>query len=138
MQDKIDIVKAAAIIIVDKKILVTRTKGKTFFVAPGGKLEAGESFEDCLVRELKEELNILVDKKDLEFFKKSYSTAIGTDGKNLEMAMYYVNKWVGEIVASSEIEELLWLESGGVKNIQLGSIFTHDVIPYLKDKNLID
>ena len=50
----------AAIIIKDNKIFVTQ-RGYGFFKGqrefPGGKIEKGESKEECLIREIKEELN---------------------------------------------------------------------------------
>ena len=49
----------------DKILLVKHRKGnKMYWVLPGGRLEYGESFETCAIRELKEEtgLVIVVDK----------------------------------------------------------------------------
>ena len=50
----------AAIIIKDNRIFVTQ-RGYGFFKGqwefPGGKIEEGESKEECLIREIKEELN---------------------------------------------------------------------------------
>ena len=53
-----DIHKASGILLQDRKVLVTRSRGKENFVHPGGKLEQGETPKQALVRELKEELNI--------------------------------------------------------------------------------
>lgn len=49
-----------AIVIRDYKIaLIERWKnGRHYFVLPGGRLEPGENAEQCVVREIKEELNI--------------------------------------------------------------------------------
>ncbi len=43
MNQQYDIHKAAGIIIRDKKLLVERSKGKEFFIAPGGTIEEGET-----------------------------------------------------------------------------------------------
>ena len=59
------IIRVAAALVFDAgRLLITRRPaGKHlggFWEFPGGKLEAGESFQDCLKRELREELGIQV------------------------------------------------------------------------------
>lgn len=57
-------VVTAALIEKDKRVLITRRKADTpqplKWEFPGGKLEFGESPEHCLLREIKEELNVIV------------------------------------------------------------------------------
>ncbi len=63
----------AAVIRNDGKILITQRsmfdKLALKWEFPGGKIEAGETAEECLVREIKEELNI--DIKIDKFFMKN-------------------------------------------------------------------
>lgn len=40
------------------EVLLIKRKGKDKWETPGGKLEAGESFKECLIREIKEETNV--------------------------------------------------------------------------------
>jgi 8-oxo-dGTP diphosphatase len=58
------IVVAAAVVERDSRYLVTRrlrgTHLEGFWEFPGGKCETGESHEDCLVREIREELGCAV------------------------------------------------------------------------------
>lgn len=53
---------AAGVILRDGRYLITRREAGThlegFWEFPGGKCEAGESLEDCLRRELREELGV--------------------------------------------------------------------------------
>ncbi|CRZ34039.1 8-oxo-dGTP diphosphatase [Herbinix hemicellulosilytica] len=59
----------AAVIIENGKILIAQRKesqklaGKWEF--PGGKVEAGETLRECLIREIKEELGITIEVDDL-------------------------------------------------------------------------
>ncbi len=64
---KIVIVAACALVDADNRILLAqRPEGKSmagFWEFPGGKIEANETPEDCLIRELSEELGITVKKR---------------------------------------------------------------------------
>ena len=135
---KFDIVKSAGVIIENKKLLLTRTRGKSFFIAPGGKLEAGETATQSLVRELKEELNVDVLETDLQDLGTFRMPAIGKEDKMLEMKVMMVNRYAGELNIQNEIEEMMWIDSANFDTIELGPIFKHEIVPMLKQKGLID
>ena len=56
--------KAGALIFKDKKLLIVKPHRRDYYISPGGKYEEGESAEECLRRELMEELQV-----ELESFK---------------------------------------------------------------------
>ena len=60
--------KVALAIFKDKKMLLARSaKHETAFFAPGGKIEAGETEQEALIREIQEELSSRIDMATLEF-----------------------------------------------------------------------
>jgi len=132
------IYKAAGIIIRDRKLLVERSKNKSFFIAPGGSIEAGETAKQALVRELKEEFNINVKEDDLVEFGNFDAPAAGQEHNIVHMLVFTVNDFTGEPTPSMEVEEIAWVTSENEQNLPLGSIFEHEVIPRLKSSGLID
>ena len=133
-----DFYKVGGILIRDKKLLVTRSKGKEFFIAPGGKVEEGETAEGALARELSEELDISFDNNDASLFGTFYAKAAGEESSTLRMDVFIISKWIGEPLASGEVEEIQWIDSMFSKKHNVGSIFEYDVIPKLKAENKIE
>ena len=133
-----DIYKAAGIIIRDRQVLATRSKGSDIYIQPGGKLEEGETEQQAVVRELKEELGIDVDKSDLEKLGDYYAEAAGKKGQWLKLAAFHVVKFSGEPRPMSEVVEIRGFTSQIPADVIMASIFEHDIIPDLKSRNLID
>ncbi|XYP30340.1 (deoxy)nucleoside triphosphate pyrophosphohydrolase [Zavarzinia sp. CC-PAN008] len=90
------LVTAAALVDPDGRVLVAcRPPGKAMpdlWEFPGGKVEAGETPEACLVRELAEELGIQVDPTCLAPF--SFASHTYADF-HLLMPLYVLRNWVG-------------------------------------------
>ena len=133
-----DIHKAAGIIIIDRKLLVEKSKNKEFFIAPGGSIENNENPKQALVRELLEEFQILVSESDLEEFGIFCHSAAGQDGKTVCMEVFKVKGWRGDIRKDNEVEEIRWITSRIPNDIKVGSIFEFEVVPRLKQQDLID
>lgn len=138
MKQLYQIHKAGGVIIQNRKLLVERSRNKQFFIAPGGKVEKDETSRQALVRELAEEFGIMVLESDLEELDTYYAPAAGKEGLIVRMDVFVVKRWTGEPFPNSEVEEILWIDSRIPKNIRVGSIFDHDVIPKLKVMGLID
>ncbi len=60
-KNKIEVI-ARAIILTNGKFLLCREKGKDYYFFPGGHINFKETAESALIRELKEELNISINK----------------------------------------------------------------------------
>lgn len=101
--------KLAWIELKDKYILSTKSFGKDKYYIPGGKREAGESDKQALIREIEEELNVIVDSSTLIYIGTFEAQAHGhAEGIIVKMTCYS-GKYSGELKASSEIEEIKWL-----------------------------
>lgn len=106
---KITLVVACALVDADRRVLIAqRPQGKQLaglWEFPGGKLEAGETPEAALIRELEEELGIETKQAclaPLTFASHAY------DGWHLMMPLYVCRKWHGTPVAR-EHSALKWV-----------------------------
>ncbi len=124
--------KIGAIILENRKILVGR-KGQKFII-PGGRIESGEDHAACLRRELKEELG--VDVISHTFFGTFEDDAALDPGMKIKMDVYMVDVR-GSPKASSEIEEIKFIDSKSLGKIKLGSVLEKFVVPELAKKGLI-
>lgn len=104
------LVAAAALIDVDGRVLICqRPEGKQLaglWEFPGGKVEAGETPEACLIRELDEELGIRVTKSCLApfvFASHEYESF------HLLMPLYLIRRWEGQPVAK-EHKAMKWVK----------------------------
>jgi 8-oxo-dGTP diphosphatase len=89
------------------RLLLVRKRGTERFMQAGGKPEAGESPRTALVRELREELGLVVDEDALESVGAFVTDAANEAGHRLEADVFRLV--VDEPVAPlAEIEELRW------------------------------
>ena len=107
--------KVAFIYLKDKTILSTRSKNKDKYYIPGGKREYGETDIQTLVREVKEELDVDVIESSTELLGIYEAQAHGkNDGVLVKMTCYTAD-FIGELKASSEIAELVWLSFSDIE-----------------------
>jgi 8-oxo-dGTP diphosphatase len=106
---KIVLVAACALVDADGRVLITtRPDGKVLaglWEFPGGKVEDGEAPEQCLIRELREELSIVVNEAclaPLTFASHAYPEF------HLLMPLYICRRWEGTVTAM-EGQELTWV-----------------------------
>ncbi|MEJ5018404.1 NUDIX domain-containing protein [Ochrobactrum vermis] len=108
-------IRISAAIVRDEagSFLLVRKRGSEIFFQPGGKIDAGEQPETALIREIKEELGILIDPGQLRYAAKMSAPAANEDDATVEAELFHLALKDGQIpVASSEIEELLWNSPG--------------------------
>lgn len=128
--------KLALIYINNRKILVTRSKGKDVWYIPGGKREQGESDQDALIREIREELSVDLIPETIKYVGAFKAQAHGKpEGVFVQMTCYSGN-FTGDMRPASEIETISWLNSQADKKL----LSPVDVIifSWLKDRDMID
>lgn len=106
---RLSLVVACALVDADGRVLICRRpEGKQLaglWEFPGGKVEAGETPEDALIRELKEELGIDVNKACLAPF---VFASHAYDSFHLLMPLYLCRRWDG-FVQALEHSEIAWV-----------------------------
>ena len=133
---------AACCLIKDNKILLQKRTDNGNWAIHGGGLELGETFEEALFRELREELNIkpvnpkffnVYSGEDLHFFYPN------KDEVYVVVAIYLVEDYIGEIkVDLNEVSDVKWFEFDNLpSNLHVPDIRPiKDVIRYIKERNI--
>ena len=116
---KIVLVAACALIDADGRILLAqRPEGKSLaglWEFPGGKVEASERPEETLIRELEEELGIVVREPclaPLTFASHTYPDF------HLLMPLYVCRRWEGT-VTSGEGQTLAWVRPNKLRDYEM-------------------
>ena len=129
---KLVLVAAVALIDPDGRVLLAqRPEGKSMaglWEFPGGKVEAGETPEHCLMRELEEELAIGTWENclaPLTFASHAY------DDFHLLMPLYACRKWVG-IARPREEQRLAWVRARDLDRYPMPPA-DRPLIPILRD-----
>ena len=105
-----EIDKIEFIYLKDGKILSTLSKGKDTYYIPGGKREGNETDEETLIRECKEELDIDIKRDTIKYYGTFEAQAHGKVEGILVKMTCYIAEFKGELKASSEIQEMKWLD----------------------------
>ncbi len=126
--------RIAAIIIEKGKILFLKGKRYEELWTPGGKVDGEETDEECLKRELIEEIGVEI--TNSKFFKEYKTVSFYNPNLNLTERFYTVTIR-GEIKPAHEIESFVWFSKDDYFSKKYPMI-THtedDLIPDLiKDK----
>lgn len=93
---------------------------------PGGKIEPGETGEQCLHRELNEELRI-----NAEIGEKMAESTFETEYKTIHLHAYRVNRYEGEIQLTVH-DQMEW--------VPITELLNHDQLPadYLISQKLLE
>jgi len=122
---RIVLVAACALVDQDGRVLLAkRPEGKAMaglWEFPGGKVEAGETPEATLIRELKEELAIDVTAAclaPLTFASHTYAGDAGDDDWHLLMPVFVCRRWSGTVRAL-EHDALEWVRPVRMRDYEM-------------------
>lgn len=126
-------ITVAAVVVRDAhhRVLTVRKRGTDAFMFPGGKPEAGEEPLDAAVREVREELGLDIDPRDLVPLGRWETRAANEEGHDL---VGHVFSWVrsaerlgdASVVPRAEIEEIRW-------SVPEDSLELDDLAPLTRD-----
>lgn len=133
--EKTYIDKIAWIEIFDRKVLETLSRGKDTWYIPGGKREGGESDEDALIREIKEELAVEIISETIVHYGTFEAQAHGKPEGTVVRMTCYTAKYTGTLTPSAEVEKMDYFD---YSKREIVSPVDKLIFDNLKDKNLIN
>jgi 8-oxo-dGTP pyrophosphatase MutT (NUDIX family) len=121
-------IRIAAALLIDPRgrTLLVRKRGTHAFMQPGGKIDAGESPVQALVRELHEELGLNIDPTTAVHLGQFSAPAANEPGFDVQAELFRVDT-CDTVAPAAEIEEVVWIEPGQPPAMQLAPL-TRDLI----------
>jgi len=120
----------------NNRLLLTFSKNKKAWYLPGGKLDKNESSLEALVREIKEELSLELNSKELTFYTHISAPAYGEDNLQMEQDCFLYDLKT-EIKPTNEIEAIKYFSFDEYKKEEIQVIGVLQVFEQLNKDRLI-
>lgn len=131
---KLFIDKLGYILVKDRKVLATMSRGEDIWFTPGGKREKGETDEQALVREVKEELSVDLVPETIKPYGVFEAQAYGKPEGTTVRITAFTADYKGNLKASAEVTKIGWINHAA-ENV---TVTEKLILENLKSKNLID
>ena len=131
------VLRIAAAVIVDDagRVLLVRKRDTHSWMQPGGKVEPGEHPANTLIRELHEELGLVLDTESCEHWGRFHAAAANEKNHVVDCDMFQIDfTLVAQqlpLRVAAEIEELMWLDPTSVHNLEIAPLSLEYVFPRL-------
>lgn len=119
----------------DRMLLCRKSRDTSLLILPGGCLEEGESAEECLLREITEELGE-VQVRGVQYLGTYRDIAAGHETKVVQIRLY-AGELVGEPVPQAEIAELVWFGPSDDRT-RLSPSLKNKILPDLIAREILD
>ncbi len=122
----------AAGIIIDPKgrLLVVRKENTHKYMLPGGKIDEGETPIEALIRELKEEVGLMIPPMLAHFIRTYEAPAANEPGYFVRSNLFFVLlPELVDVTPEAEIAEAIWITPKEIPNLDFAPLMTSFVIP---------
>ena len=123
-------IAAGLVVDVGGRMLLVRKRGTTAFIQPGGKIEPGEASADALIRELREELGLIVPVSALTPLGQFQAAAANEPNSRVD-AHVFVAALPHAVQPAAELDELAWLAPSGEHPHNIAPLLREQVLPAL-------
>jgi 8-oxo-dGTP diphosphatase len=90
----------------DGRVLLVRVRDSKLWYLPGGTIEQGETAEEALIREVAEELGVVLDAASIRHKRSVIGPAYGREGL-VELNCFSAD-WEGDLSPQAEVREAAW------------------------------
>jgi 8-oxo-dGTP diphosphatase len=118
----------------DRILLCRKSRGTSLLILPGGCLEPNETPEECLRREIREELGP-IEVTNVKYIGTYRDQAAGDLSKTVRIALYE-GTLTGGPEPHSEIAELIWFGPDG-NRAQLSPSIVNKILPDLLQRRIL-
>ncbi len=112
----------SAAIVRDGKVLVVRRArppAHGLYTLPGGVVEAGETLEEAVTREVREETSLGIEPRALAGYRETIVRDPHDRVQRHFVILCFAARWLaGEPVLNEELSEALWIEPAGIASLQ--------------------